>query len=88
MNAITSITADPAADLRARLEIAADHAEDMLSRALSDTAYNLAWTCRREACIRSREATVAELERTVKTCRSLMIAAMECERIAAREAGL
>ena len=82
---------DPAlleAELRVKLDVAASMADDLLSRVLDDTAYRLAHTARRETCMRSRPASVPALDRTVKTCRHLLMAAMEMERLHDREVGL
>jgi hypothetical protein len=91
MNAITSISnrcssGNLPADHRTALLIARDHGQELMASASSRDAIALGWWIHREAdiALETPSLSPALVERALKCCRHLALAALEIERLEAR----
>lgn len=86
MSAVSPIMRAGVADQSAALRIARDHGQELMASAASRDAIALGWWLRREADIALETPGMSPelIERAVKCCRHLALAAMEIERLEAR----
>lgn len=86
MSALGKVTGAGYADHRTALLIARDHGQELMAGAFSRDAIALGWWLHREAdiALTTPGMSPALIERAVKCCRHLALAAMEIERLEAR----
>jgi len=88
MNAVTNLQSrqSVAIDHRVALLIARDHGQELMASAYSRDAIALGWWLHREADIALTTPGLSPplIERALKCCRHLALAAMEVERLEAR----